>query len=130
MKVQHSPPTRQTRYHARTQAVLITTPRAPLHSTPAVPQLRAQLDRGPHMEGAAPSRKQGEGPRRSNSFSGVVGRFLGLSSTTFKVPGTGGPTLAQSNQHVSHQSEPSSLIIMQQMTQIMPNPQEASLSES
>ncbi|MBW0490509.1 hypothetical protein O181_030224 [Austropuccinia psidii MF-1] len=130
MTVQHSPPERQTRYHARTQAVLIPTPRAPLHSTPAVPQLRAQLDRGPHMEGEAPSRKEGVGPKRSNSSSGVVGRFPGLSITTFKGPGTGGPTLAQSNQHVSHQSEPSLLVIMQQMTQIMANLQEASLSES
>ncbi|MBW0531966.1 hypothetical protein O181_071681 [Austropuccinia psidii MF-1] len=84
------------------------------------------------MEGAAPSRKEGRGPRRSNSFSGVVGRFPGLSRTSFKGPGeeeeensvgeeesdgtegvpapvgesqgTGGPTLDQSNQPVSHQS--------------------------
>ncbi|MBW0560116.1 hypothetical protein O181_099831 [Austropuccinia psidii MF-1] len=35
--------------------------------------------------------------------------------------GTGGPTLAKSNQPVSHQSKPSSLAIMQQMTQIMAN---------
>ncbi|MBW0559042.1 hypothetical protein O181_098757 [Austropuccinia psidii MF-1] len=89
------------------------------------------------MEGAAPSRKKGRGPRRSNSSLGVVGGFPGLSSTTFKVPGeygeeeeensveeeesdgtevvyvsvresqaTGRPTLAQSDQSVSHQSEP------------------------
>ncbi|MBW0531390.1 hypothetical protein O181_071105 [Austropuccinia psidii MF-1] len=40
------------------------------------------------------------------------------------------PTLAQSNQPVSHQSEPSLLAIMQQMTQIMANLQAASSSES
>ncbi|MBW0503889.1 hypothetical protein O181_043604 [Austropuccinia psidii MF-1] len=57
MPIQHSPPERQTRSQARPQAVLTPTPRAPLDGTPAVPQLRAQLDRGPHMEGAAPSRK-------------------------------------------------------------------------
>ncbi|MBW0521575.1 hypothetical protein O181_061290 [Austropuccinia psidii MF-1] len=74
MPIQHSPPARQT----RTQAVLTPTPRAPLDGTPAVPQLRAQLDRRPIMEGAAPSRKKGRGPRRSSSFSGVVGRFPGL----------------------------------------------------
>ncbi|MBW0529943.1 hypothetical protein O181_069658 [Austropuccinia psidii MF-1] len=68
MPIQHSPPERQTRPQARTQAVLIPTPRAPLDGTPAVPQLRAQSDRGPCMEGAAPSRKEGRGPRRSNSF--------------------------------------------------------------
>ncbi|MBW0569424.1 hypothetical protein O181_109139, partial [Austropuccinia psidii MF-1] len=40
------------------------------------------------------------------------------------------PTLAQSNQPVSHQSEPSLLAIMQKMTQIMANLQEASSSEA
>ncbi|MBW0472810.1 hypothetical protein O181_012525 [Austropuccinia psidii MF-1] len=113
------------------------------------------------MEGAAPSRKEGRGPRRSNSFSGVVGRFPGTSRTILKGPGedgeeegknsveeeesdgtegapapvgasqgTGGPTPAQSDKPVSHQSEPSLLAIMQQMTQIMANIQEASSFES
>ncbi|MBW0515739.1 hypothetical protein O181_055454 [Austropuccinia psidii MF-1] len=59
MPIQHSPPARQTRSQARIQAVLTPTPRAPLGGTPAVPKLRAQLDRGPHMEGEAPSRKEG-----------------------------------------------------------------------
>ncbi|MBW0484855.1 hypothetical protein O181_024570 [Austropuccinia psidii MF-1] len=161
MPIQHSPPASQTRSQARTQAVLTPTPRAPLDGTPAVPQLRAQLDRGPHMEGAAPSIPEGRGPRRSISFLGVVGRFPGTSRTIFKGPGedgeeeeensveeeesdgtagapapvgvpqgTGGPTLAQSDQPVSHQSEPSLLAIMQQMTQIMDNLQAASSSES
>ncbi|MBW0575872.1 hypothetical protein O181_115587 [Austropuccinia psidii MF-1] len=161
MPLQHSPPARQTRSQARTQAVLTPTPRVPLDGTPAVPQLRAQLDRGPRMEGAAPSRKEGRVPRRSNSFSGVVGSFPGISRTSLKGPGedgeeeeensveeeesdgtegvpapvgasqgTGGPTLAQSNQPVSHQSEPSLLAIMQQMTQIMANLQAASSSDS
>ncbi|MBW0553313.1 hypothetical protein O181_093028 [Austropuccinia psidii MF-1] len=113
------------------------------------------------MEGAAPSRKEGRGPRRSYSVSGVVGGFPGTSRTIFNglgedgeeeeensveeeesdgtegVPalvgasqGTGGPTLAQSDQPVSHQSEPYLLAIMQQMTQIMANFQAASVSES
>ncbi|MBW0548119.1 hypothetical protein O181_087834 [Austropuccinia psidii MF-1] len=38
------------------------------------------------MERAAPSRKEGRGRRRSISFSGVVGQFLGTSMTTFKGP--------------------------------------------
>ncbi|MBW0555231.1 hypothetical protein O181_094946 [Austropuccinia psidii MF-1] len=161
MPVQHSPPARQTRSQARAQAFLTPTQRAPLDGTLAVPQLRAQSDRGPRMEGAAPSRKEGRGPRRSNSFSGVVEGFPGLSRTSLKVPGedyeegqenyveeeesdgtkgapapvgvpkgTGGPTLAQSDQPVSHQSEKSLLAIMQQMTQTMANLQEASSSES
>ncbi|MBW0479874.1 hypothetical protein O181_019589 [Austropuccinia psidii MF-1] len=82
MPIQHSPPVRQTRSQARAQAVLTPTTRAPLDGTPAVPQLRAQLDQGPHMEG--------RGPRRSNSFSGVVGGFPGISRTTFKGPGEDG----------------------------------------
>ncbi|MBW0557483.1 hypothetical protein O181_097198 [Austropuccinia psidii MF-1] len=161
MPIQHSPPARHTRSQDRTQAVLTPTPRAPLDGTPAVPQLRAQLDRGPIMEGAAPSRKEGRGPRRSSSFSGVVGGFPGLSRTSLQVPGEddekegensaeveesegteaapspvgasqgiGRPTLAQSDQPVSHQSEPSLLAIMQQMTQIITNLQAASSSES
>ncbi|MBW0480621.1 hypothetical protein O181_020336, partial [Austropuccinia psidii MF-1] len=121
----------------------------------------AKLHRGPTLKGAAPSWKEGRGPRRSSSFSGVVGGFLGLLRTTFKGPGesgeeeeeksveeegsdgtegvpapvgasqgTGGPAIAQSNQPVSHQSEPSSLDIMQKMTQIMANLQAASSSEA
>ncbi|MBW0505710.1 hypothetical protein O181_045425 [Austropuccinia psidii MF-1] len=66
MPIQHSPPARHTRCQARAQAVLPPTPRALLDGTPAVTQLRAQLDRGPHMEGEAPSRKEGRGPRRSS----------------------------------------------------------------
>ncbi|MBW0538370.1 hypothetical protein O181_078085 [Austropuccinia psidii MF-1] len=110
MPIQHSPPERQTRSEARTQAVLTPTPRAPLDGTTA----------------------EGGGPRRSSSFSGVVGGFPGTSRTIVRGPGedgTEGPTLAQSNQPVSHQSEPSLFAIMQQMTQIMANIQAASSSE-
>ncbi|MBW0514218.1 hypothetical protein O181_053933 [Austropuccinia psidii MF-1] len=42
------------------------------------------------MEGAAPSRKEGRGPRISSLFSGVVGRFPGASRTIFKGPGEDG----------------------------------------
>ncbi|MBW0518769.1 hypothetical protein O181_058484 [Austropuccinia psidii MF-1] len=137
MSIQHSSPARKTRSQAKAQAVLTPAPRAPLDGTPAVPQLRAQLDRGSHMEGAAPSRNEGRGPRRSNSFLGVVGRLQGTSRTIFKGPGedceeeensveeeesdstecapafvgvpqgTRGPTLAQSDQPFSHWAEPS-----------------------
>ncbi|MBW0564108.1 hypothetical protein O181_103823 [Austropuccinia psidii MF-1] len=90
MHVQHSPPARKTRSQARAQAFLTPTLRAPLDVTPAASQLRAQLDRGPIVEGAAPSIQEGRGPRRSNSFSGLVGRFPGLSRTTFKSLGEDG----------------------------------------
>ncbi|MBW0464578.1 hypothetical protein O181_004293 [Austropuccinia psidii MF-1] len=43
---------------------------------------------------------------------------------------TEGPTLAQSNETVSNQSEPSLLAIMQQMTQTLANLQAASSSEA
>ncbi|MBW0537851.1 hypothetical protein O181_077566 [Austropuccinia psidii MF-1] len=99
--------------------------------------------------------KERRGPQRSSSFSGVVGRFPGNSKTICSGPGedgeeeeersdctkgvpnpvgasqgTEGPTLAQSNQSVSHQSEPSFLAFMQQMTQIMANLQADSSSEA
>ncbi|MBW0584211.1 hypothetical protein O181_123926 [Austropuccinia psidii MF-1] len=92
MPIQHSPPARQKRSQARTQAVLTPTPRAPLDGTPEFPQLRTHFGR--------------------------------------KEKGTEGPTIAQYNHPVSHQSEPSLLAIMQQMTQIMDNLQEASSSEA
>ncbi|MBW0515796.1 hypothetical protein O181_055511 [Austropuccinia psidii MF-1] len=79
MPIQHSPPVRQTRSQARTQAVLTPTPRAPLDGTPAIPHLRAHLDRGRNVEGVAPSRKEGRAPRRLSAFSGVVGQFSGTS---------------------------------------------------
>ncbi|MBW0505796.1 hypothetical protein O181_045511 [Austropuccinia psidii MF-1] len=110
------------------------------------------------LQGAAPSRKEGIGPIRANSFSGVVGGYPGLSRTNLKgsgeeeeeksveqeesdgiagVPapvgasqGTGGPILAQSDQPVSHQSETSLLAIMQRMTQINTDHKAASSSES
>ncbi|MBW0562065.1 hypothetical protein O181_101780 [Austropuccinia psidii MF-1] len=42
------------------------------------------------MEGVAPCRKEGRGPTRSNSFSGVVSGFAGLSRTTSKGRGEDG----------------------------------------
>ncbi|MBW0483999.1 hypothetical protein O181_023714 [Austropuccinia psidii MF-1] len=90
------------------------------------------------MEGEAPHRKEGRGPRRSISFSAAVGTFPEEESYgTEVVPapvgafqGTGGQTLAQSNQPISHQAEPSLLAIMQKMTQFMANIQADSSSEA
>ncbi|MBW0521387.1 hypothetical protein O181_061102 [Austropuccinia psidii MF-1] len=105
------------------------------------------------MEGAAPSRKAGRGPRRSSSFSSVVGGFSGQSRNTFKGPGEDreeeeensvegeesdgtevftapvGESQGTGGQTLS-QSEPSLLAIMQQMTQIMANLSAASVCES
>ncbi|MBW0578852.1 hypothetical protein O181_118567 [Austropuccinia psidii MF-1] len=145
MPVQHSPPARQTRSQAQTQAVLTPTPR---------------IEDPAWKEQHHPGRKE-ECQEDQILFSGVVGGFPGMSRTSFKGPGedgeeeeensveeeesegtegvpapvgasqgTGRPTLAQSDQPVSHQSETSLLAIMQQMTQIMANIQAASSSES
>ncbi|MBW0589645.1 hypothetical protein O181_129360 [Austropuccinia psidii MF-1] len=78
MPVQHSPPAKNTRSQ-RHQAVLTPTARAPLDRTPSVHQLRSNLDRGPPMEGAAPSRRGGVKSRRSRSFSGLLGGYPGVS---------------------------------------------------
>ncbi|MBW0485753.1 hypothetical protein O181_025468 [Austropuccinia psidii MF-1] len=87
MPVQHPPPSRQTRSQARAQAFLPPAPRVPFDGTPEVPQMRAQLDSVPHLEGEAPYTKEGRGQIRSISFSGLVGGSPRLSRTTFKGPG-------------------------------------------
>ncbi|MBW0557256.1 hypothetical protein O181_096971 [Austropuccinia psidii MF-1] len=78
MPVQHSPPPKNTRSQ-RIASVLTPTARAPLDRTPSVHQLSANLDRGPPMEGAAPSRRGGMKSRRSRSFSGLLGGYPGMS---------------------------------------------------
>ncbi|MBW0482064.1 hypothetical protein O181_021779 [Austropuccinia psidii MF-1] len=106
MTIKHSPPARQTRSQARTQAVLTQTARAHLYSTLAVPQ-------GPGEYGEEEEENSVE-EEESDGTEGVPAP-MGASQ------GTGGPTLAQYNQPVSHQSEPSLLAIMQKITQIMAN---------
>ncbi|MBW0588878.1 hypothetical protein O181_128593 [Austropuccinia psidii MF-1] len=91
------------------------------------------------MEGEAPSTKEGRGPRRSNSFSGVVARFPGTSRTIFKGPWEDGEEEeensveeegADGTEGATAPFEPSLLAIMQQMTQIIAHLQEASSSDS
>ncbi|MBW0589342.1 hypothetical protein O181_129057 [Austropuccinia psidii MF-1] len=136
MPIQHSPPARQTRSQARTQAVLTPTPRDPLDGTPVVPQLRAKLDRGPILEGRKRAKKinvpgeDGEEEQENSVEEEESDGTEGVPAHVGASQGTEQPTLAQSNQPVSHQSEPSLLAIMQQMTQIMANLQAASSSEA
>ncbi|MBW0570220.1 hypothetical protein O181_109935 [Austropuccinia psidii MF-1] len=78
MPVQHSPPAKNTRSQ-RNPAGLTATARVPLDHTPSVHQLSANLDRGPPMEGAAPSRRGGMKSRRSRSCSGLLGGYPGIS---------------------------------------------------
>ncbi|MBW0544285.1 hypothetical protein O181_084000, partial [Austropuccinia psidii MF-1] len=78
MPAQHSPPAKNTRSR-RIPAALTPTARAPLDRTPSVHQLSENLDRGPTMEGAAPSRRGGMKSRGSRSFSGLLGGYPGMS---------------------------------------------------
>ncbi|MBW0530104.1 hypothetical protein O181_069819 [Austropuccinia psidii MF-1] len=97
------------------------------------------------MEGAAPSRKEGRRlPRTTLKGLGEDGAeeeensveeedsdgTEGVPAPVWESQGTGGQTLSQSNQPVSHQYEPSLLAIMQKMIQIMANIQASSSSES
>ncbi|MBW0561892.1 hypothetical protein O181_101607 [Austropuccinia psidii MF-1] len=75
------------------------------------------------MEGAAPSRKEGRGTRRSTSFSGVVGGVPGLSRTTLKGPGEDG-------EEEEERSDDTEGVPAPTMTCIMANFQAASVSES
>ncbi|MBW0467508.1 hypothetical protein O181_007223 [Austropuccinia psidii MF-1] len=120
MPVQHSPPSRQTRYQARDQAVPTETPRVPLDGTPAEFQRPVAKGPGEDVEEEKENSVEEEESEGTEGVTALVG----------ESQGTGGPTIAQFNQHVSHQYEPSLLAIMQQMTQIMANLQEASSSEA
>ncbi|MBW0504986.1 hypothetical protein O181_044701 [Austropuccinia psidii MF-1] len=143
MPVIYSPPARKTRSQARAQAVFTQTRRAPLDSTPAVTQLRAQFGRNStkksnfFLRSSWPFSSTLKGPgedgkeEEENSVEEEMSDGTeGVPAPVWKSQGTGGPTLAQSNQPVSHQSEPSLLTIIQPMTQIMSNLQEASSSEA
>ncbi|MBW0518452.1 hypothetical protein O181_058167 [Austropuccinia psidii MF-1] len=138
MPVQYSPPARQTRSQTRAEVVLTPAPQAPLTGTPAAPQLRAHLERGPNLEGR-------KGDKKIKFLFRSSWCFSGLSRTTFKGPGEDGEeeqensveeeesdgtegvispvkaNLDKSNQPIFQQSEPSVLAIMQQITHIMAN---------
>ncbi|MBW0534789.1 hypothetical protein O181_074504 [Austropuccinia psidii MF-1] len=147
MPIQNSPPARQTRSQARTQAVLNPTPKAPLDSTPAVPQLRTHYGRSSTIQEGRKRAKEIKLILRSEDDEEEEGNYVEEEQGSYveeeepegteaapapvgESQGTGRPTLAQSYQPVSHQSEPSLLAIMHQMTHIMANLQAASSSES
>ncbi|MBW0550382.1 hypothetical protein O181_090097 [Austropuccinia psidii MF-1] len=140
MPVKHSPPARQTRSQARAQAALTPTPRVPLDGTPAEGRKRAKkinfiIRSGCGFPGFSRTslKVQGEDDDEEEENSVEEEESDGTEGVPAPVgasQSTGGPTLAQSDQPVSHQSEPSLLAIMQQMTQIMANLQAASSSGS
>ncbi|MBW0512067.1 hypothetical protein O181_051782 [Austropuccinia psidii MF-1] len=86
------------------------------------------------MEKEAKSRKEGRGLRISSSFSGVVGRFPGLPTTSLKVPGEDDEEEGENSveEEESHGTEatPAPVGHLKQMTQLMANLQAASSSES
>ncbi|MBW0472765.1 hypothetical protein O181_012480 [Austropuccinia psidii MF-1] len=112
MRVQQSPPARQTRSQARGQAVPTPTPRVSLDSTPAVPQLR--LSRTTFKGTGEDGEEEEESDGTDSPWScGGIPRYLRVNSSP-----------------VSHKSEPYLLAIMKQMTWFMANLQEASSSEA
>ncbi|MBW0472201.1 hypothetical protein O181_011916 [Austropuccinia psidii MF-1] len=123
MPVKHSPPAKQTSSQARTQAVLTPTQRAPLDGTPAAPQLRTKYERSSTIqEGRKRAKKVKFIFRSSNAEEEKESDGTEAAPDPVGVPqGTGRPNIALSNQ-----PEPSLLAIMQQMTQIMDNIQDAS----
>ncbi|MBW0559157.1 hypothetical protein O181_098872 [Austropuccinia psidii MF-1] len=119
MPVQHSPQANNTRSQ-RHQAVLTPTARAPLDRTPSVHQLSENLDRGPPMEGAAPSRRGCVKSRRSRSFSGLLGGYPSISQRPRSAPEAAeAPNIAHYNQPLVSEAEPNFLKMMEQMTQFM-----------
>ncbi|MBW0474075.1 hypothetical protein O181_013790 [Austropuccinia psidii MF-1] len=125
MPGQHSPPAKNTRSQ-RNQAVLTPTARVPLDRTPSVHQLSANLDRGPPMEGEAPSGRGGIKSRRSRSFSGLLDEEGEESEETEVatalecVPeASEAENLSHSNQPLVSQAEPNILKMMEQLTQFM-----------
>ncbi|MBW0553095.1 hypothetical protein O181_092810 [Austropuccinia psidii MF-1] len=122
MPIQHSPPTRQTRSQARTQALLTPTPKAPSDGTPAVSQLRTHFGRSSTIQGGRKRAKRIKGPGEDGEEEEEESDGTeGVPAPVGAAQVTEGPTLAQSNQPFSHQSEPFLLAIMEQITQIMAN---------
>ncbi|MBW0481274.1 hypothetical protein O181_020989 [Austropuccinia psidii MF-1] len=112
MLIQHEPPTRHTRPQARAQSVQTPIPRAPLDGTPVVPQLRAHLDSISRttLKGLGEyDSEAGENSVEEEEFDGTEASPVPMG----EPQGTGGKTIAQYNNPVSHQYKQSLLVIMQ-----------------
>ncbi|MBW0561253.1 hypothetical protein O181_100968, partial [Austropuccinia psidii MF-1] len=125
--VQHSPPTKNTRSQTN-QAVLTPIARSPLGLKPSVNQLSANLDRGPPMERAEPSRRGGTRRRlgededkegeesveeEGSEETEVVTALAGVPETP-KTPNT-----SLSNETLVFQAELNFPKMMEKMTQLM-----------
>ncbi|MBW0486820.1 hypothetical protein O181_026535 [Austropuccinia psidii MF-1] len=84
------------------------------------PILLSTTLKGPGEDGE----EEEENPMEEEGSDGTEGVLAPLGASQ----GTGGPTTAQYNQPVFHNSEPSLLALIQKMTQIMANLQAASSS--
>ncbi|MBW0528680.1 hypothetical protein O181_068395 [Austropuccinia psidii MF-1] len=120
MPVQHSPPAKNTRSQIH-QAFLTPTVRAPLDFTPSVHQLSENWDRGPPMEGAAPSRRGDQAFLKGlEADQGEESEETKLAAALVGAPeASEAPNLAPSNQPLVSQAEPNFLKMMEQMTQFM-----------
>ncbi|MBW0473554.1 hypothetical protein O181_013269 [Austropuccinia psidii MF-1] len=118
---------------SRAKAVLTQTPRARLYGTPEVPQLRAHYRRGRTIH---PGRKRAQkikllfrsyGEEEEEKFveEEDLDGTEDFPASVREFKGTQGPTISHYNKPVSDQSESSQLVIMQQMTNIITNSQEA-----
>ncbi|MBW0516434.1 hypothetical protein O181_056149 [Austropuccinia psidii MF-1] len=125
MPIQHSPPTRYTRSQDRAQAFLTLTSRAPLHCTPAEGRGPRRLSSFSGVVVSFPGYSRttfkgtggdGEEEEENSVEEEESDGTEGAPAPVGASQSTGGPTLAQYNQPVSHQSEPSLLAITQQMT--------------
>ncbi|MBW0576785.1 hypothetical protein O181_116500 [Austropuccinia psidii MF-1] len=84
--VQHSPSAKDTR-SKRDKAFLTPTERAPLDCTPSIHQLSKNMDRGPPMEGASPSRRGGVKSRRSRSFPDLLNQIFQNDGASYSIHG-------------------------------------------
>ncbi|MBW0487322.1 hypothetical protein O181_027037 [Austropuccinia psidii MF-1] len=105
------PEAKNTRSH-RNPAVLTPTARAPLECTPSVHTLSENLDRGPPMEGEAPSRRGGleaeDEKVEESEETEVVAALAGTPEAS------GAPNLSLYKQPLVSQDEPNFLNMMEQ----------------
>ncbi|MBW0519029.1 hypothetical protein O181_058744 [Austropuccinia psidii MF-1] len=118
MPVQHSFQDKNTRSQ-RTQAVLTPKARAPLYHTPSFHQLSANLDRGPPMEGAGPSRRGGVKLEEAEDEEGESEENEVAAALAGAPEASKAENLAHSTQPLVSQAEQNFLKMMEKMTQLM-----------
>ncbi|MBW0570520.1 hypothetical protein O181_110235 [Austropuccinia psidii MF-1] len=101
----------------RNPAFLTPTARVPLDCTPLVHQLNANLDKGPPMEGAAPSRRDEEGVESVEEEDSGETEVANALANVPEVPQ--GFNQDPTNQPLVSQSDTTLLKIMEQITTIM-----------